>query len=98
MLIAEIITKNYNKLYKYCVTDNKIISQGRTPEDILQDVCVTALKKFGSNQIEENEGLTYLKKTLYTEKHFQYSRKKNELVLFGDNLPDIGYIDNSMDL
>lgn len=98
MLISEIVSKYYDKLYKYCVNDNKVISQGRTPEDILQDVCVTALKKFGSNQIEEDEGLAYLKKTIYTEKHFQYSRKKNELVIFSDNIPDKGYNDNSMDL
>lgn len=98
MLISEIITKHYDKLYKYCVNDNKVISQGRTPEDILQDVCVTALRKFGNEDIEEETGLGYLKKTIYTEKHFQYSRKKNELVIFSDNIPDTGYNDNSMDL
>lgn len=98
MLIAEIITKHYDKLYKYCVNGNKVISQGRTPEDILQDVCVTALRKFGNEDIEEETGLGYLKKTIYTEKHFQYSRKKNELVIFSDNIPDTGYNDKSMDL
>lgn len=98
MTINDVITKHYDKLYKYCVTDNKVISQGRTPEDILQDVCITALKKFGDENIEEDTGLGYLKKTIYTEKHFQYSRIKNELVIFSDNIPDTVYNDNSMDL
>lgn len=92
MTINDIIGKHYNKLYSICVNDNKVISQGRTPEDILNDVCLTALRKYKHNEIEESEGLGYLKKTIYTEKHFQYQRKKNELVIFTDAVPDKGYV------
>jgi hypothetical protein len=92
MLINEILTKHYEKLYKYAVNNNKVISQSRTPEDILNDVCLTAMRKYKSENIEENEGLYYLKKNIYNEKHFQYQRKKNELVIYTDKPVDCCYI------
>lgn len=94
MKIADIINKYYDKLYKYCVVDNRVISQSRTPEDILQDVCFTALRKFKDDDIDEELGLGYLKKNIFTEHKFKYSRKKNELVIFTDEIPDKGYNDN----
>lgn len=91
MTINDVIVKHYKALYDASVSDNKVISQGRTPEDILQDVCITAIRKYKNKEIEEEEGLSYLKKTLFTEKHFQYRRKKNEMIVYTDNLKD--YID-----
>lgn len=92
MTINDIITKHYNKLYNSVVKHNKVISQGRTPEDLLNDVCLTALRKFKQDDITEEDGLSYLKKTLFTESKFQYNRIKNELVIFSDTIPDICYI------
>lgn len=89
MTIKEIIEKYYNSLLCQCSCD-KVISQGRTECDILQDVCVTAIRKYKEKTIEEEEGLSYLKKTLFTEKHFQYSRKKGEIVIYVENLADLG--------
>ena len=88
MTISDIIDKHYNTLKKE-VNGELVISQGRTTEDILQDVCLTALRKFKSYTITEEEGLSYLKKTLFTEKHFSWNRKKNEILVFTDSLPDI---------
>lgn len=88
MKINEILEKYYNTLKKE-VNGELVISQGRTTEDILQDVCITALRKYKNQDIEEEEGLAYLKKTLFTEKHFSWNRKKGELILFTDTLPDI---------
>lgn len=87
MTISDIITKHYDTLKKG-VNGELVISQGRTTEDILQDVCLTALRKYKNTDISEEEGLTYLKKTLFTEKHFSYNRKKNEILIFTDNLPE----------
>lgn len=90
MTIYEIIKRNYNKLYHINQDkNNKVISLGRTIEDILNDVCLTAIRKFKTNDITEDEGLSYLKKTLYSEIKFQYARKKNELVIYTDNLANI---------
>ena len=88
MTINDIITKYYDALHKE-VNGELVISQGRTTEDILQDVCLTAIRKFKNTDITEEEGLTYLKKTLFTEKHFSWNRKKNEILIFTDTLPDI---------
>ena len=91
MTIATIIDKYYNHLHRE-VNGEMVISQGRTTEDILQDVCLTAMRKYKQNEIEEEEGLNYLKKTLFTEKHFSWNRKKNEILVFTDSLPDIADI------
>lgn len=88
MTINQIITKHYDALLEQCSCD-KVISQGRTECDILQDVCVTAIRKFKEKEIEEDEGLSYLKRTLFTEKHFQYSRKKGEIIIYTDDIHDI---------
>lgn len=88
MTIADIITRYYDILHKELDCE-LVISQGRTSEDILQDICITALRKYKDNQITEEEGLAYLKKTLYTERHFSWNRKKGEMIVFTNELPDI---------
>lgn len=88
MTIAEVIDKWFNILHKE-VNGELVISQGRTTEDILQDVCITAIRKYGDTDISEEEGITYLKKTLFTEMHFSWNRKKGEMLVFTDSLPDI---------
>lgn len=90
MRISDIISKHYNTLHKE-VNGELVISQSRTTEDILQDVCLTAMRKYKNQDIEEEEGLSYLKKTLFTEKHFSWSRKKNEIIVFTDTLPEAEY-------
>lgn len=86
MTISEILNRHYNTLKKE-VNGELVISQGRTTEDILQDVCLTALRKFKDNKISEEEGLNYLKKTLFTEMHFSWNRKKGDILVFVDELP-----------
>jgi len=88
MTIREVIDKHYQELLDECSCD-KVISQGRTECDILQDVCVTAMRKFKEKEIDEDEGLSYLKKTLFTEMHFQFARKKGEIIIYTDNIQDI---------
>ena len=88
MKIHDILSKWYDTLHKE-VSGELVISQGRTTEDILQDVCITAMRKYKDHDIEEDEGLAYLKKTLYTEKHFSWNRKKGEILVFTDVLPEV---------
>lgn len=86
--INEVISKHYNELREK-VNADVVVSMGRTGEDILQDVCVTAMRKFKDKQIDEDEGLGYLKKTLFTEQHFQLARLKREIVIYTDSIEDI---------
>ena len=89
MTISEIITKYYDELHDKCETD-VAISMSRTGEDILQDVCITAMRKYKEKNIDEEEGLAYLKKTLFTEQHFQHARLKRERVTYMDDLENLG--------
>ena len=88
MTISDIITKYYDTLKKE-VNGEKVISHSKTSEDILQDVCLTALRKYKNTDITEEEGLSYLKKTLFTEKHFSWNRKKTDILVYMENIPDI---------
>ena len=88
MTISDIITKHYDTLKKD-VNGELVISHSKTSEDILQDVCLTALRKYKNTDISEEEGLTYLKKTLFTEKHFSWNRKKSDILVYMENIPDI---------
>ena len=87
MTISDIIEKHYDTLKKE-VNGEKVISHSKTSEDILQDVCLTALRKYKNTDISEEEGLTYLKKTLFTEKHFSWTRKKTDILVYMENIPD----------
>lgn len=88
MLISDIITKHYDTLKKE-VNGELVISHSKTSEDILQDVCLTALRKYKNTDISEEEGLSYLKKTLFTEKHFSWNRKKTDILVYMADIPDI---------
>ena len=88
MTISDIIEKHYDTLKKE-VNGEKVISHSKTSEDILQDVCLTALRKYKNTDISEEEGLSYLKKTLFTEKHFSWNRKKTDILVYMENIPDI---------
>ena len=88
MTISDIIEKHYDTLKKE-VNGELVISHSKTSEDILQDVCLTALRKYKNTDISEEEGLTYLKKTLFTEKHFSWNRKKTDILVYMADIPDI---------
>lgn len=88
MTISDIITRHYDTLKKE-VNGELVISHSKTSEDILQDVCLTALRKYKNTDISEEEGLSYLKKTLFTEKHFSWNRKKTDILVYMADIPDI---------
>ena len=61
MTISDIITKHYDTLKKE-VNGELVISHSKTSEDILQDVCLTALRKYRNTDISEKD--TFYRKTL----------------------------------
>lgn len=87
MRISEIISKYYPK-YRSMVNTEKTICLGKTEEDVLDEVILTALRVYGDKEITEEEGKAYLDKTLYQERHFIYKRKKGDRLVFGE-MPDI---------
>lgn len=85
MNIKEIISKHYDELHHFC-SPNKTISLGLTEEDILHNVCITAMRKYKDRNIEESDGMDYLKLTLYTEQLFQKPRMKKDLISLMDDI------------
>ena len=86
MKIGAIIEKHYNTLEGLVKLSETPVYGSMSTEDIFQNCILTALKKYGNRDITEEEGLEYLKKTILTETHFAYRRKKNEKLLFVENL------------
>lgn len=84
MTIQTIISSNYYRLKSKCHNDYKVISLSRTSEDILQDVCLTALRKYNTQEITEEEGIEYLEKTLFYELKFQPNRVDPRMVYTDD--------------
>ena len=89
MKICEIITKYNDELLSMCNCD-KVVVDSRTECDMLQNIYITALKKFKENDIDEEEGYNYLRKSLLNEKHFQKKRVNTEMISFLENLEDLG--------
>lgn len=84
MTISGIINKHFWELSAMCRDIDKTISNSKTSEDVFQDVMVTAIKKYKTNDIAEEEGFEYLKKTLLLELHFQFKRKVKDILVFTD--------------
>ena len=88
MTIGEIITKHYNELSRMVRNPDTVIENGNTSEDVFQSVMLTALKKY-KDDVDEDEGLEYIKKTLLLEMHFSPKRKSRDILVLTDNLQDV---------
>ena len=92
MTIGEIITTHFNEFSGMVKNSDIVIEEGNTYEDIFQNVMMTALKKYKGKEVDENEGLEYIKKTFLLEVFFSPKRKKRDMLVFTDasleNFPD----------
>ena len=84
MTINDIISKYYNEFSGMVRNPDVVIENGNTPEDVFQNVMMTALKKY-KGEVEEREGYDYIKKTLLMEMFFSPKRKKRDILLFPDD-------------
>lgn len=78
MKIQQILDRHYKEFLDMCTNKDTIIYGGLTSEDILQNVCITAIRKFGDEEIEEEDGYKYIKDTLLLECFFSFKRKKKD--------------------
>ena len=92
MTIGEIITAHFNEFSGMVKNTDIVIEEGNTYEDIFQNVMMTALKKYKGKEVDENEGLEYIKKTFLLEVFFSPKRKKRDMLVFTDasleNIPE----------
>lgn len=75
MKISEIVEKEYPRLLKMCTRTDCAIYGGKTSEDLLGEAVLTAMKKFGEEDIDEEEGSAYLQKTFLESCLFSWKKK-----------------------
>lgn len=85
--IKKIIEDHYDELKERVEkhNDNSIYQE---PGDILHNQLIKAMKKFGDNEIEEDEGLTYIKRDLFMESVFIPKREHNFIFIDIDDVKD----------
>lgn len=86
MDIATIIAKHYDTLKKMLKDTDRIVSQCKTDEDHLQDICMMAMKTQKNKNLTEQEGFDYLKKSLLMTLHFK-NKKIDKTVQYFADLP-----------
>lgn len=85
--ISAIISSYYDELHRMLRDKDCLISECKTDEDHLQDVCLTAIRKFKDTPIEEEEGKEYLTKSLLMMLKFKQKRRDKNTVYIED-LPE----------
>lgn len=89
MKIREIIDKYYKDFLYVCT--NKAIN-GEDEFDVLDNCCITAIRKFDEKDIDEQEGLDYLWRIFGAARFFR-KKKVDKHLIFTDLPPDIGVED-----
>lgn len=84
MTIGEIIDKRYKELYRMAKRKNVVVSKHQTSEDVFQNVMLMALNKWKDEDLDEDFGFKYLKKSLAMELKFQFNKIDNTEVSLDD--------------
>ena len=87
MKISEIIQKNYEELLDRCRKYNSA-EEIRCPEDVLHDILLTAITKYKDKEVDEEEVIHYLKRSLYFDSLHYFSRDKIHYVPLEGDYPD----------
>ena len=86
MSINDIINTHFEELSSLVKASPIPIYCGNMAEDVLQNCFLAALKKFHGEDLEEENGLRYLKNAILTEIKFSYKRKDRDKLIFVENL------------
>lgn len=85
--IKKIIETHYDEL-KERVEEHNNNSVTMEPGDILHNQLIRAINKFGDSEIDEDEGLAYIKRDLYFESKFVPKREHNIVFVDIDDVKD----------
>jgi hypothetical protein len=88
MKISDVITKHYNTLKNLIKNTDTEIYKGFTGEDVFHNCLVTALSKYGNEEVEEKPTLDYLRKLILTESKFSYRRKNKDILVITDTITE----------
>lgn len=91
MNIRDILSKHYQEFADMCTNTDTAIYGGRTSEDLLNDAMITVINHYKDEDVDENEGYEYAKKTFLFNEVFSYKKKVSEdeqRIVFVDELPN----------
>ena len=98
MTIREIVAKHFDEFKGMVRNPDRAIENGNTMEDIFMSAILTSLKKYKpDDEVDEDEGYEYVKKTILSEFLFCWKRVKKDMLVLCDSLPDIPYTDPNME-
>ena len=86
MTIEECLNKYYGMLCSNCRNIEQVIYDSKTCEDILNDCCIHAFKKFENVDIDEEQLYQEVKKMFLMEMKFSWKRRASEKIIFLENL------------
>lgn len=86
MDINQIINKHFKTLKSLVKSSPVPIYNGFMDEDIFQSCILTAINKYHNEQVDENEGLEYLKRIILNETKFSYRKKKRDKLILVENI------------
>lgn len=78
MNIREILSRHYGEFAEMCTNTDTAIYGGRTSEDLLNDAMITVINHYGDEDVDENEGYEYAKKTFLFNEVFSYKKKQSK--------------------
>ena len=84
MKISEVIERNYKYLQGFLKRRDIVLGRHQTSDDVFQNVMVMALNKYKERDVDESEGLSYLRKSLAMELKFQYKKIDNKELYIED--------------
>ena len=85
MKIRDILAKHYDEFREMLLNADTIVYGGKTSEDILNDSIITIINHYGDEDIDEEEGYQYAKKTFLMEEQFSWNKKswdKEKMLIF----------------
>lgn len=95
MKINDILASAYTSLINIC-RDTRVINEGKTCDDYINDVVLQALRKYRNKNVEWEEGYEYLTSNIYLELYF--SKKRPRPIEFVGGLGDLPIITEEGDL
>ena len=78
MNIRDILQKHYQEFADMCTKTDIAIYGGRTSEDLLNDAMITTINHYRDEDVDEDEGFEYAKKTFLFNEVFAYKKKVSE--------------------
>ena len=86
MKVRECLEKYYPVLCSTCRNLEQVIYDSKTCEDILNDIIISAIRKYADKDMDEEELFQNIKKQFLLELKFSWKRRGAEKLVYFENL------------